>query len=53
MLVGLTMLDLCVTRAFAVEGGLRRPISGMSIAPFAGVVPPRAGFSGVSRRNLL
>jgi hypothetical protein len=30
--------------AFAVEGGLGRPISGMSIAPFAGVIPPEPGF---------
>ena len=30
--------------AFAVEGGLGRPISGMSIAPFAGVIPPESGF---------
>ena len=29
--------------AFAVEGGLGRPISGMQIAPFAGVVPPETG----------
>ena len=30
--------------AFAVEGGLVRPISGMSTAPFAGVIPPESGF---------
>ncbi len=40
MLAGLTMLAFTVTRAFAVEGGLGRPISGMQIAPFAGVIPP-------------
>ncbi len=28
----------------AVEGGLGRPISGMSIAPYAGVIPPEPGF---------
>jgi hypothetical protein len=44
-LVGLTVLAWSVTRAFAVEGGLGRPISGMSIAPFAGVVPPEPGFA--------
>src|SRR6266480_4383148 len=44
MLVGLTVLTFCATRAFAVEGGLGRPISGMSIAPFAGVIPPEPGF---------
>jgi len=31
--------------ALAVEGGLGRPISGMQIAPFAGVVPPDPGFA--------
>ena len=31
--------------AFAVEGGLGRPISGMQIAPFAGVVPPEPGLA--------
>ena len=30
--------------AFAVEGGLVQPISGMSTAPFAGVIPPEPGF---------
>jgi len=28
---------------FAVEGALGRPISGMQIAPFAGVIPPELG----------
>ena len=44
MLLGLTVLG-SVTRAFAVEGGLGRPISGMSIAPFAGVIPPEPGLA--------
>src|SRR6266446_2564044 len=44
ILVELTVLAFSVTRAFAVEGGLGRPISGMSIAPFAGVIPPEPGF---------
>jgi hypothetical protein len=42
-LVGLTMLTFSVNRALAVEGGLGRPISGMQIAPFAGVIPPEPG----------
>jgi hypothetical protein len=33
--------------AFAVEGGMQRPISGMQIAPFAGVIPPEPGFDVV------
>ena len=45
MLVGLTVLTFCATRVFAVEGGLGRPISGMSIAPFAGVIPPEPGLA--------
>jgi hypothetical protein len=31
--------------AFAVEGGLGRPISGMQIAPFAGVIAPEPGLA--------
>jgi hypothetical protein len=31
--------------AFAVEGGLGRPISGASINPYAGLVPPLPGFA--------
>ena len=31
--------------AFGVEGGLGRPISGASINPYAGLVPPAPGFS--------
>jgi len=45
MLLGLTVLAFTVTRAFAVEGGLGRPISGMSIAPYAGVIPPEPGLA--------
>jgi hypothetical protein len=45
MLVGLTVLAFTVTRAFAVEGGLGRPISGMQIAPYAGVIPPEPGLA--------
>jgi hypothetical protein len=42
------VLVLFISRAssaFAVEGGLGRPISGMQIAPFAGVIPPEPGFA--------
>jgi hypothetical protein len=31
--------------ALAVEGGLGRPISGMQITPYAGLVPPEPGFA--------
>ena len=44
-LAGLIVLAFSATRAFAVEGGLGRPISGMSIAPFAGVIPPEPGLA--------
>jgi len=30
---------------FAVEGGMQRPISGMQIAPFAGLIPSEPGFA--------
>lgn len=40
----LTTVVLFAPSAFAVEGGLDRPISGMQIAPFAGVVPPEPGW---------
>ena len=46
--LGAFALSLCVSfapRAFAVEGGLGRPISGMQIAPFAGVIPPEPGLA--------
>ena len=45
MLLGLTVLAFSATPAFAVEGGLGRPISGMQIAPFAGVIPPEPGLA--------
>ena len=41
---GLTISFLSINSALAVEGGLGRPISGMSISPFAAVVPPEPGF---------
>jgi len=48
-----TLLGMCVltivfsfgNSALAVEGGLGRPISGMQITPFAGVIPPEPGFA--------
>ena len=46
--LGAFLLTLCVSfapRALAVEGGLGRPISGMSIAPYAGVIPPEPGLA--------
>ena len=42
------MLGTCLflaIQARAVEGGLGRPISGASIVPYAGVVPPLPGFA--------
>ena len=48
IVLGAAVLTLCFSfppRAFAVEGGLGRPISGMQIAPFAGVVPPEPGIA--------
>ena len=48
ILLGAFVLTLCVSfapRALAVEGGLGRPISGMQIAPFAGVIPPEPGLA--------
>jgi len=45
MLLGLTVPAFTVTRAFAVEGGWGRLISDMSIAPYAGVIPPEPGLA--------
>ena len=48
LLVATFALATCfssVDSALAVEGGLARPISGMQIAPFAGVIPPEPGFA--------
>ena len=41
----LTLFALSTRSAFAVEGGLGRPISGMQITPFAGLVPPEPGLA--------
>src|SRR5207247_4488189 len=46
--LGAFALSLCVSfapRAFAVEGGLGRPISRMQFAPFAGVTPHDPGLA--------
>jgi hypothetical protein len=48
ILLGATAITIVFSSANAVlatEGGLGRPISGMSIAPFAGVIPPEPGFA--------
>jgi len=39
------MLAFFAARAFAAEGGLGRPISGATINPYAGLVPPLPGFA--------
>ena len=41
----LTLVFSFATSAFAVEGGLGRPISGAAIAPYAGLVPPEPGLA--------
>ena len=41
----LTIPSSFVHSTLAVEGGLGRPISGMQIAPFAGVIPPEPGLA--------
>jgi len=41
----LTIVFSFANSAIAVEGGLGRPISGMQIAPFAGVIPPEPGLA--------
>jgi hypothetical protein len=44
----LTIFTSFAPSAFAVEGGLGRPISGMQIIPFAGVIPPEPGLGVVT-----
>jgi hypothetical protein len=41
----LTIPSSLVHSTLAVEGGLGRPISGMQIAPYAGVIPPEPGLA--------
>src|SRR5436309_2048945 len=45
VIVALILFLSLASSAFAVEGGLGRPISGMSIAPYAGVIPPEPGLA--------
>ena len=42
---GALLLLTFASSAFGAEGGLGRPISGASINPYAGVVPPLPGFA--------
>lgn len=44
LIAALALFAACVPCAHAVEGALGRPVSGMTINPFAGVVPPDPGF---------
>lgn len=44
-LLALACLPLVVPSAWAVEGGVGRPISGATIQPYAAVVPPMPGFT--------
>ena len=44
-IIALASFVSLVPSAFAVEGGLGRPISGMQITPYAGLVPPDPGLS--------
>jgi hypothetical protein len=45
VIIALVLFISLASSAFAVEGGLGRPISGMSIAPYAGVIPPEPGLA--------
>ena len=45
IIIALILFISLASSAFAVEGGLGRPHSGMSIAPYAGVIPPEPGFA--------
>ena len=47
IILALTTFLSLAPSVFAVEGGMQRPISGMQIAPFAGVIPPEPGFDVV------
>jgi hypothetical protein len=38
-------LFFCATRSHATEGNLGRPITGMQITPYAGIVPPTPGLN--------
>jgi hypothetical protein len=43
--VALTLIVSTASKMFGAEGGLGRPISGASINPYAGLVPPLPGFA--------
>lgn len=43
-ILALALLALGAAPAFAVEGALGRPVSGATIAPYAGLVPPEPGW---------
>src|SRR5258708_32330461 len=45
VIIVLVLFVSLASSAFAVERGLGRPISGMSIAPYAGVIPPEPGLA--------
>ena len=43
--VALILIIPFANNTFGVEGGLGRPISGATINPYAGLVPPLPGFA--------
>ena len=45
VIIALILFTSLASSAFAVEGGLGRPISGMQITPYAGLVPPEPGLA--------
>ena len=40
----LATLALAASPVFAVEGGIGRPITGMQVSPYAGIIPPQPGW---------
>jgi hypothetical protein len=45
LIASVLLLSAGSQRMHAVEGGLGRPISGVQINPYAGIIPPAPGFS--------
>ena len=45
LLLSISLVLLASSPAVAVEGAIGRPITGMQVAPYAGVIPPDPGFS--------
>jgi hypothetical protein len=45
IIIALAIFVSWAPSSFAVEGGLGRPISGMQITPYAGLVPPEPGLA--------